>query len=656
MTLSPLILAAALSATAAKTGQMSPTSDVSSNRVKPRWSTTSRAITDIAVDAGLAVRGFGAGGNGTTNDTAAVQAAIDAAYAGTVKTVLGNPGDTYLVRYTGTRTWAATAQRYALSLPSGVTLDCRGATIKLDAAQNSAIILNASAGTGTDTDLGIVNCVFDGNRSNQTNPDTGDMPVVFMYGVMRPRVEHVTVKDARQYSGRFLGITDGRFDWLDAQGSDGDCWSFGVDDPYLVKRSHIDHVKASNCIGTVGGGYPLGTMQGNPAIFTVQNTQVGKVEGIDSYGGIKIQNSSADATFDSLVFVGSTVVGSDNSGVKVQGYPAGGLYPDRITINSVISTNAKGNGLYLNDTKHVHVKSYHGHFNNWGGSYVDMWIDSSAASIDSVYIASTQGSSASTVRATNATWPVNIGDMFVEDIGTKSGSTGMSIQANTITRIRSFTARDARASPFLGAAASYNDGTAIWEAQTLATVAAPTTGLLQNATPTTGSALVFNSAPIAQTFTATAASGVDAINITTTGARLRMGNVYWDTTSGTFRTTAFVRVGNLGPAAGGALNAYGLATDGSSAVAVKIGNEGSTLSTAGAMIANFYSDGMSTLKASVTKDGFMRIGIGNTSACPTCASGLRGTLCYVGGGAGVKDDVQVCAKGADDNYAWRTLY
>lgn len=40
----------------------------------------------------------------------------------------------------------------------------------------------------------------------------------------------------------------------------------------------------------------------------------------------------------------------------------------------------------------------------------------------------------------------------------------------------------------------------------------------------------------------------------------------------------------------------------------------------------------------------------------TCDSAHRGTFQYTAGGAGVKDDVQVCAKDASDVYSWRPIY
>lgn len=61
-------------------------------------------------------------------------------------------------------------------------------------------------------------------------------------------------------------------------------------------------------------------------------------------------------------------------------------------------------------------------------------------------------------------------------------------------------------------------------------------------------------------------------------------------------------------------------------------------------------------KAAIDKDGGLQIGVGNTAAAPTCDSNSRGKFWYQGGGAGVKDNVQVCAKDAANAYAWRTIY
>jgi hypothetical protein len=41
---------------------------------------------------------------------------------------------------------------------------------------------------------------------------------------------------------------------------------------------------------------------------------------------------------------------------------------------------------------------------------------------------------------------------------------------------------------------------------------------------------------------------------------------------------------------------------------------------------------------------------------PTCAVGVRGTIWYAPGGAGVLDTAQICRKDAADAYAWVSLF
>jgi hypothetical protein len=52
-------------------------------------------------------------------------------------------------------------------------------------------------------------------------------------------------------------------------------------------------------------------------------------------------------------------------------------------------------------------------------------------------------------------------------------------------------------------------------------------------------------------------------------------------------------------------------------------------------------------------DGLM---IGSTTAKPTCDVTQRGKFYHFFAGAGAKDTVEVCAKAADNSYAWRVLY
>lgn len=107
-----------------------------------------------------------------------------------------------------------------------------------------------------------------------------------------------------------------------------------------------------------------------------------------------------------------------------------------------------------------------------------------------------------------------------------------------------------------------------------------------------------------------------------------------------------------------AVRLLGGSSNGATAIGVKIANA-NTLTTAGAKIAAFYSDYLSTEKASVDKDGIFTGGglvIGDPGTRPSCDSTQRGRVFVDQGGAGVSDTVAVCAKDAADAYAWRTIY
>jgi len=57
--------------------------------------------------------------------------------------------------------------------------------------------------------------------------------------------------------------------------------------------------------------------------------------------------------------------------------------------------------------------------------------------------------------------------------------------------------------------------------------------------------------------------------------------------------------------------------------------------------------------ANIVSTGGIRL---NTGVQPSCNSSTRGTLWFTQGGAGVKDVLEVCAKDATDNYAWRNIW
>jgi ABC-type xylose transport system substrate-binding protein len=98
----------------------------------------------------------------------------------------------------------------------------------------------------------------------------------------------------------------------------------------------------------------------------------------------------------------------------------------------------------------------------------------------------------------------------------------------------------------------------------------------------------------------------------------------------------------------------GQSYDDANARPFRIGNF-TALTTDGGHILSLYSDNMSTMRAAFTKDGNLQLGIAN-AATPTCDAAHRGIIQYIGGGAGVKDKVEVCGKDAANAYAWRVIY
>jgi len=299
----------------------------------------------------VSVKDFGAYGDGTADDTLAIQTALNSG----AKIVYGVPGATYIVNFSGTKVVNSTAQRYCLLIPTGVVFDLCGSTIKAANASNASPVMLHNV-----TDSGVINGVIDCSKAGQTTPATGEIGGIYAFGCTRPIIEKIRAINCRQYAGRFLGNTGGRYTDLWCTDSDADGWSFGIDGGFNghVVDAFIDNIYAENCTQVFGGGY-----QGNPAIFTTKRCAVGKVIGKNSSGGIKIQDSSADSSFAELTFIGPTN-GGLNSGVKIQGN--GGLQPTRIKIAMINVSNAYGNGLFITNSASVEIAQYHGLSNGTG--------------------------------------------------------------------------------------------------------------------------------------------------------------------------------------------------------------------------------------------------------------------------------------------------
>jgi hypothetical protein len=127
--IAPLLLGAAQS-----TGKVSPTGDVSNSRVTATGSTTARALRDRAADV-VNVKDYGAVGDGSTDDTAAIQAAMTAATTGAGRPLIF-PAGTFLVD-PGTLNWATA---------KGVVIRGAGQLKTIIRARSAGHVLEVSGG------------------------------------------------------------------------------------------------------------------------------------------------------------------------------------------------------------------------------------------------------------------------------------------------------------------------------------------------------------------------------------------------------------------------------------------------------------------------------------------------------------------------------
>ena len=298
----------------------------------------------------VSIKSYGAIGDGIHDDTKAFQKAIDEN-----KNIILEKEKTYLLKKQGTFKFYGGKFPFCLRVDSNKKIHLNGSTLKLGNYQNAAIFLVASKDQYTVVkNVSISSGSINGNKDYQRESSSYEIPCIVALTGEKIKIHDIDVNSPRQYAGRFLGIENSYFNNLRCFDSDADGWSFGVSGKNkTVRNSAIGNIYAENC------DRKYGNLQGNPAIFTVENTTINKVVSKNCGGGIKIQDATVNCTIDSLIFEGGNL-GTVNSGIKVQGRKDINLIPQNVKINYVKSLKCNGSGLSILNTKSVFINEYIG--------------------------------------------------------------------------------------------------------------------------------------------------------------------------------------------------------------------------------------------------------------------------------------------------------
>lgn len=372
------------------------------------------------------VRRYGAAGDGATDDTAAIQNALDSTAALGGGVVIGRRDATYLVDSVGSKDFIGSSGSpqsvaYCLKIPSNVLADFAGATIRLTAGTAAVLVSNDNSADTTDSDLGIINAVLDGNNVSLA---ASGLALVWMQGVSRLRI-NVTVKNVKHIAGYFVNIDDSYFDRLELDTCEGQGFILGVPTSGLdVRNSHIGLVHCRNVTTESEPNFP-----GNPFYGVLTNCTVDTINCEDAIAGVKLDGPSADVAIGKIVLDGSTHVGG-NSGLKFQGSASNGVCK-RVTVGSVIAKNMSGHGLRFDQySEDCHVESYVGESNAATVNFPDVWMDGTRNSVGQLKSLRCQRG-VFTIRSTAVDWQIgritalNANGAALSAAGVVSGGNGM---------------------------------------------------------------------------------------------------------------------------------------------------------------------------------------------------------------------------------------
>ena len=340
-----------------------------------RYDASSTAISDLpgwVPDGAAFFEHFKAAGDGSTNDTAALNSATAYSASAGAK-VLGRSGATYLVAETGTKSSlnAAGAGRtvhYAVTIPTGAQIDWNGATVKLTTGATCAAIVNGVMNAATDVII-CENLIINGNGGPGSVTE-----LVLFYGLAEgSRLCNVEAKGFYGV-GIALYACDGcEFSDLWGRDAQGNAVQFGGNTQFQNTRCVV-----TGRMGGVNLSYDTSGNPGNPVLIGAVDCQFPILTGRNTASGHKVTANSqflniAGASWSGEVIGAEADNRTTNSGFKIQGDT--GSRAKKISVGAVVSRLTKGPGLYIREAETISIASYMGTGNAITGTDADLDFD-----------------------------------------------------------------------------------------------------------------------------------------------------------------------------------------------------------------------------------------------------------------------------------------
>lgn len=298
--------------------------DASAVVVTPSGAPSSRTLAAHLADA-LDFRDFGVVGDGTADDTAALQAAVNYSAAHGVP-VRGWAAGRYKVASSGNRTFLGptgnpSSHPVGLVLRDGALVDFGGGRLVLAPGDLSTIALGNEHADGTHADaFTLRNLVIDGGgRDVSTGPNARTEATVWLRGFTRSIIDEITVQNANYIACSLAAFTFSEIGTLRARSVTGQGFTIGGNTSDSFSDSTLGTLISEDV-----ADFGTFSQPGNGFFVSGHRYAVGRILGRNLSGGHKIGPGNLDvsvglAVFDGLALGSEADNGTDNCGFKVQG-------------------------------------------------------------------------------------------------------------------------------------------------------------------------------------------------------------------------------------------------------------------------------------------------------------------------------------------------